>query len=243
MLLLLTVREPLRHERARPASEATSLIRFVRRHPAGFGLTITSLACTPIATYVLAMWVPVILMRVHHMQPGKVGMIFALTTLVGGVTTSFCGGTLSDWLARRAPWVGRLGVMLIVYPLMAALMIGWWFSGSEIYAILAYVCGGPVLGNFMTGSIYPALNQLVPNDLRGQTLACYQLVSNLVGLGLAPTLAALIADFVLRDPTMLKESVILVSAPAALLGFACAILALRPYRKTCADTTAAVMSA
>jgi len=239
-LLLLTFREPVRHERAKPTSEARSLVRFVARHPAAFGLTVTALASTPIATYVLAMWTPVILMRVHHMPPGEVGALFAAMTLVAGVTTSFCGGAMSDWLARKAPRVGRLGVMLIAYPLMAALMIGWWFSDNALYAILAYGLGGPVLGNFVTGSTYPALNQLVPNELRGQTLACYQLVASLVGLGLAPTLAALITDLVLRDPTMLKESVILVSAPTAILGFACALLALRFYRKTCEDTAALI---
>ncbi len=156
-----------------------------------------------------------------------------------GTTGAAVGGGLGGWCVRRFPAVGRLVVPQLIYPMMAGLLVSWWFTESAVYAIAVFALGAPLFGNTVNGSSYPALNQMVPNEMRGQTVAFYLLIANLAGLGIAPTLVANITDYVLRDPAMVRESVLLVAAPAAVIGFFAAMALLKPYRKTCEESVAA----
>ena len=67
--------------------------------------------------------------------------------------------------------------------------------------------------------------------MRAQTMAFYLLVVNLVGVGLGPTITALLTDFVFADEAYLRYSLATVAActlPLALLVF---ILGMPAYRK------------
>ena len=56
-------------------------------------------------------------------------------------------------------------------------------------------------------------------------------MTNLVGLGLAPTLVALVTDFGFRDEMMAQRSVGLVAFGAATIAFSLALLAPRLYSR------------
>jgi MFS family permease len=238
-LLVTLVREPARREQA-AGPESQSLLRFAGRRPAPFVLGYVTYACNMVIGYSTSVWIPVILLRVHKMAPARVGLIIAAILLLVGTAGAALGGGLGDLLARRVPRLGRPGVALLVYPLTVCLLLGWWFSHAAPYAVLVYAMSGPLLGSMINASSYPALTQMVPNEMRGQTVAVYLVIANLAGLGVAPTLVALITDYVLRDPSLVRQSVILVAAPAAALGFAFALAWLRPYRAACMATAATI---
>jgi len=233
--LMMLIREPARRERAKTAS-AAEFFPFLRRNRLAIGLTIATFGCSMIANNGVAAWAPAILMRIYGMPPETVGLSLGAFLLTCGTFGPPIAGAVSDWLDRRVPRLGRLGVPLLVYPLMLAVHIVWWFVDDPIYAVVAYGLSAPLLGNLINGSTYPALNQMAPNELRGQLVTFYLLVATLAGIGLAPTGVALITEHVFHDPMKLREAVILVAAPSALLGIVCSLLALKPYKRTCEET-------
>jgi MFS family permease len=56
----------------------------------------------------------------------------------------------------------------------------------------------------------------VPNRMRGQAIACYLLLAGLMGIGLGPTLVAVLTDYVFKDHSALRYSLALTAGPASL---------------------------
>ena len=75
------------------------------------------------------------------------------------------------------------------------------------------------------------LQDIAPNQLRGQVIALYLLAANLIGLGVAPTLVGLVTDQVFADEMMLQKSMAVVAFSAAAVALFLALKAPRLYRK------------
>jgi MFS family permease len=231
--LMLTFREPERRERAEGGNGA-SFRRYFAKRPTAIVLTYLMLTCNMIVGYGVAIWGPVVLLRVHHLPPGQVGLIVGAILLIAGPLGSSVGGLLSDAFTRRFGPVGRLGVMMITFPAMLVAFSLWMVFDGVIASIIAFTVLAPVIGQLVNGSSYPALNQLVPNEMRGQLIAVYLLIGNMAGLGIAPTAVALITDYVFKDPGMLKYSLACIGLPFAVLGFLALLFAIGPYRRATA---------
>jgi MFS family permease len=242
-LVLLTIREPERRERSAPGHADGGFFRHLKSRKASFATVYCAFAMNMITGYSVSVWAPVLLMRVHHMQPGRVGLLIGVVLLVVGTAGAIGGGWIADRISRWLPSAGHLGVPLICHPLLAIILIAWAFQPSATFTIIVFTISGPLLGNMINAATYPTLNRIVPNEMRGQTIAVYLLIANLLGLGLAPTAVGAVTDFVLRDPQMIRQSVIMVSLPAITIGFLCAVLARRPYRTMCAEVQQAADAA
>ena len=53
---------------------------------------------------------------------------------------------------------------------------------------------------------------MTPNQMRGQAVALYFLFANLLGLGLGPTIVAMVTDYVFQDDAAIGRSLALTSA-------------------------------
>ena len=85
------------------------------------------------------------------------------------------------------------------------------------------------------GSGPATLQEVTPRRMRGMQHAFAVLAVNLIGLGLGPTIVALITDHVLHDEAKLGVSMA-IAAPVALLGaLLFALFARAPYRKAIAQ--------
>lgn len=240
--LLLFVKEPQRRERSAAGAANNSFLQTLSRNRAGFGFTIGAFAANMLAANALAAWIAVVLIRVYGMAPAQLGVTIGLILLTFGGISPPIGGILSDWFAKRFPTTGRLTLLLISYPVIALSHVAWFFYDGITAAIIVFCISTVILGGVLNGAAYPALNEMVPNEVRGQTTALYLFIGTIVGLGLAPTIVALITDQVFRDPLMVRYSVILVTVPAALAGLGLSVLALRPYRRTCAASAASIQA-
>ena len=56
-----------------------------------------------------------------------------------------------------------------------------------------------------------AIQEMMPNPMRGQASAVYLFVNSIVGLGLGPTAVALITDFVFHDDHAVGSALLIVS--------------------------------
>jgi MFS family permease len=118
-----------------------------------------------------------------------------------------------------------LGASVLALPFCAAFLL----VGSAEWAIA--LLAPTVLFLSMPFGVAPAaIQEIVPNTLRGQASALYLFVINLIGLGLGPTAVALCTDQVFQDKQAVGLSMLVVSVPALLLAMLLLSLSLKPYR-------------
>ena len=77
-----------------------------------------------------------------------------------------------------------------------------------------------------------AIQEIMPNPMRGQASALYLFVITLVGLGVGPTAVALMTDYVFRDDQALRYSLLIISVTAAGLAVLLLGASLKPYRES-----------
>ena len=80
------------------------------------------------------------------------------------------------------------------------------------------------------GVAVSALQQIAPNELRGQVGALYLFTVNMIGIGLGPTSIALVTDYGFADPAALRYSMALVAGMAAIVAAIALGWGLRHFR-------------
>jgi len=85
-----------------------------------------------------------------------------------------------------------------------------------------------------------ALQVVAPNEMRAQVSAMYLFVVNIIGLGLGPTVIALLTDHVFHNDNMLRYSLLIAATGAYLLSALLWWLGLKPFRRTVDHVEAAL---
>jgi MFS family permease len=75
-----------------------------------------------------------------------------------------------------------------------------------------------------------AIQQMMPNPMRGQASAIYLFIINLIGLGLGPTAVALTTDYVFGYDNAVRYSLFIVSLLAHVIAAILLWAGLKPYR-------------
>ena len=76
-----------------------------------------------------------------------------------------------------------------------------------------------------------ALQELMPNSMRGQASALYLFIVNLLGLGIGPTFLALMTDYVFGEDGI-RYSLVVVTGAAHVLAALALLFGLGPYRRS-----------
>jgi MFS family permease len=236
-LLLATVKEPTRkgvHRAqagaATPPVPLREVWAYIRDNRTTFLCHNVGIAFLSFSAYGAASWVPTLLIRRHHWTASQAGVVFGALTMVCGTLGIVCGGRLADRLRRRGRRDSSLRVALLgalawlpfgLYPLMPT---GRWTS---VLLAPALFCTSLPFG------VAPAaIQEMMPNRMRGQASAIYLFVINLIGLGLGPTAVALVTDWVFHDDNAVHLSLGIVEALAHLAAIALLGLGLEPYRRS-----------
>lgn len=232
-LLCLTIREPVRRERAAPVG-AESKARFSAYARAN----LRTLACVfliytlvSVCGFANTSWSPVIFMRTFGMSPAEVGVAIGMVVLVAGASAAVVSGLVSDFLVKRRPVDGRIMIVIALTPPIAAAFLVLSLSTNLAVSIVAYGLTS-FLTFAVTSSASAVIQDIAPNEFRGQMVAINLLCTNLLGFGLAPTAVALVTDHVFHDPLMLRFSLGVVVIPAAFAAFLLALVTLPAYRAT-----------
>lgn len=239
--LLLTVKEPVRRgvrmvkdvrgkavAAAVPLREVLGYIWQNKRtmfcHSFGFAILAFS-------GYGVASWMPSHLIRNLGMEAADVGIALGILSMIAGTSGVFFGGFVADRLFARGIKNSRVLVGLIsavvwfpaglLYPLM----------NQARYAILLYALA--IFIASMTSGIGPAaVQQIMPNKMRGQASAIYLFVVNLFGLGFGPYILSLFTQYVFKADTGVRWSLLCVPAGAHLIAAALLFLALKPFLRS-----------
>ncbi len=240
-LLLLSLREPIRRGVGKlrmpdgrletPKVPLVTLVRYVR---ANFGTVLchnVGFAWLAFSGYGAAAWIPAFYIRLHEWDAAFVGKVLGWTTIIAGPLGILFGGWLGDKLTARGFRDAKMRVGVIVclawlpFGVLFPLMPNPW---------LALVVSVPAtfIGAMSWGVAPAAIQEMMPNQLRGQASAIYIFVVNLLGLALGPQIVALMTDYVFRDEMQVHYSLIATGALAHILGGALLIAGLSRYRRS-----------
>jgi MFS family permease len=100
-------------------------------------------------------------------------------------------------------------------------------------ATLALICLAPTVFflAFSVGLAPASASFISPNQFRGQAIALYLFATNLIGLGIGPTIVAVITDYVFGDPGALRYSLAIFSVAIALIAILTLAFGIAAYRE------------
>jgi MFS family permease len=153
--------------------------------------------------------------------------VIFMTCGTGGLLV---GGQLADRWWRAGRWDAHLRVVLwsVCTMVPCFLLLPMAPSAEAAVGLLALATFTSSLHGGVAGA---ALQLITPNELRGQMTAVYFFIANLIGLGLGPTVVALITDYGYADPLALGASIATLAAVAGPLSAVVLASGLRPYRE------------
>lgn len=230
--LFLFIREPARRLSAVEAGQErmplSEVWQIFRKNGAFYGNFYAGMSSVVIMLYAVPAWMPTVLIRRFGASAGEVGVQYGAAVLVTGSVGVLCG----PWLARLLE--PRVRGHLMVVPLIAAVAL----VGVSVALGLAGSYGA-ALGAATVASFFYSLPQSLastalqlatPNRMRGVASALYVFFVSVTGLGLAPTIVALLTDHVFRDEMRVGDSLAITCLCAALAGTFFLWRALVAYR-------------
>lgn len=238
LLLLLTVREPYRKGRLHGETNYVQPVpfrefrQFVSTNKWTFVFHASGFGCLGVLVNGMALWTPSFLTRTYGWDIVEAGTAYGLVLLIFGAGGIFAGGWLADRLNAKsgesgafttAAWcaIGTI-IPATLFPLMTT------SEGAILVMVpMVFFSAAP------WGLAVSSLQQFTPNELRGQVSALlYLFPVNLIGIGIGPSLVALITEQVFANPADLRYSMAIVGFAASILA-ACALFAgIRPFKKS-----------
>jgi len=241
VLVVLTLRDPSRkgarmQETAGGASRAEriplgAVVRYLMQSANTFLFLNLGAALVALAAYGATAWDITFLIRNHHISPHGAGIIYGIGAIVAGPLGMFCAGKLSNHFAStgrrdayaRVAILAAVGAILpeILYPLL-----------QNTPASVVFMSFAAFFRCIPTCVIPAAMQELVPNAMRGQATALYLLIVNLIGLGLGPSAIALFTDHVFHYDAAVRYSILIVTVLACLLAWLFLAIGRRTYTAT-----------
>jgi len=232
--LMLTVREPTRRGLKADVGGSVSIsetIEYLNANRRTIFSHNFGIALLTVATYGTAAWMPTFFVRNHGWTAGHIGIALGIAVLVFGTLGVASGGRIADRLAARGIRDANMRVALYAVVMAIPFAVAYPLVGSSDIAFALYI---PVA--FFTsvpiGVAAAALQQIMPNRMRGQATALYFFIINLIGLGLGPTLIALITDYVVKNYAAVYLSLSVVCGTTLLLSAILLFTELAPYRRS-----------
>jgi MFS family permease len=242
LAFLLTVREPPRRGRATTKRlPLLDVFRFLWRERVIFFPFIVGSALLQIEAYGVLQWRFPFYSRTFGWGPAFVGPLTGYVTLA----LTPVGLGLGAWLGQTWEKRGDTGAMIklsilgscLSLPLTLASLLApgpWWAFGLSTLSTVAIGISAP-------GAV-AALQNVTPNEFRGQISALYLFTIGVIGGGLGPLAVALFTDNVFHDEAMLRYSMAVVTVLFGAGGLWLKFVCLPPYKERVARVIAAERS-
>ncbi len=240
-LLMYTVREPLRRGmRMVKAADGTTkaaqvplgeVIGYLRENWVTFLCHNVGFAFLSFSSYGSSAWIPTFFVRNHGWSEAQAGYVYGLIVSISSTLGVVAGGRFADWMAERGLRDATMRVGFIVSTL--------WFPFGMLYPVVpsanlaaALLVPAAFLASAPFGVAPAAIQQMMPNPMRGQASAIYLFVVNLIGLGLGPSAVAMTTDYIFRDDNAVRYSLLAVATAAHVISSLLLWFGLKPYRRS-----------
>jgi MFS family permease len=205
-LWALTVREPARQGLSSPLDPPPPLsaaLGYLRSNTGALAAVYLCMAFSAMASYSTNAWAVSMLIRTYGGSAVQAGHSYGLVVIAAGALGVVSGGALGDAASARGWPGGRLRVMAaaaaaaIPFALIAPLAETPEAALTRLAPMIFFI-------TMVVGLGPSALQELVPNQVRGMATSIGVLVVNLIGLGIGPTSIALVTDYWLQDEHQLR---------------------------------------
>ncbi|WP_084421570.1 MFS transporter [Henriciella litoralis] len=234
--LMLLIREPPRREVSTAMSRQVSMreaLSYVWENKVLYGSLIGTVGVLALLAIGTSLWFPTFLIRTYGMTPGQVGLSYGLVMLSCGAVGTLFGGWMSGRLMQSGRTDANMLVVLAATLLKGAPLIAAPLMPSAFWA-LTLMAIGTLIGQASQGVMMAAIQDVTPNQLRGQITAVTILVVNLVGTGLGATVIAAVTDFGFGDQSALRYSIALTGAVALPVIVGLILVSIPHYRRAIA---------
>lgn len=238
-MLVRTIREPERRGRAHQLQDnkavpISEVVSFFKTNSRALGSHIMGVAIFIIPVYGLNIWGPTYLIRTFDYSRADAGWSFGLIMMFAGTLGLLVGGRLADKYFARGTHDAYSRVILASIFCMMPFAVALGFARTPGLA-LTLLFFATFFSAFQGGIAAGTLQLMTPNEMRGQAAAAYFLSSNLIGLGLGPTVVASFTDFVFKNDAAIGQSLALTAALMCPLAAVIVLSGLRHVRKTIED--------
>ena len=230
-LLVRMLRKPPRHglvEGTHPS--LGQVFRHMGRHRTSYVLVIAGYTAFGIIWNGALAWIPSVFIRRFGWTPAEVGLRYGLALMIGGMVGAIFGGSVIAWLRARyddANILIGLCSLAVAAPALAAAMMAT--DGAWAIGFIAVFLFGASLP---WGGVAAALQEITPNQMRGQVSAIYLFCLSLCGLGFGPMIAASFTDRLFHDDASVNLSLLLMVVILTPISAVLLWLSRRPYRAT-----------
>nr|BAM93315.1 putative MFS type transporter [Sphingomonas sp. KSM1] len=215
----LTPEPPRRGTFVNQQPAVSEVMRYLRANTGAIANLIVSWGFLAVTILSMAAWTPTFLIRTYGWTTQEAGVSYGITLVISAMG-AILGGALSDRAAVARP-NGRLVMMMsaatMTVPIFALLSL----AGSGTSALM-FIGSAGFLINVAAAAFPPALQEAVPNRMRGLSSGIALATATFIGYSVGPTAVALVTDYVLKDPALIGMSLSIVLPIAVLIsvGFA-----------------------
>lgn len=195
-----------------------------------YGLHCLGFSCATILAAGTVSWIPTFFIRHHGWAPHEIGYAYGIIVATFGIAGVLAGGRIVEWMDARGVPDTNIRLPLIAMAAAAVPAVAVPLAPDPRVA-LALLGVSSFIGSLSTAPLWAALQMVTPNEMRGQVVAMFTFVVNIVGMGVGPLVVALITDFVFHDETRIGASLVVATLalkPLIILAF---WLCLRGYRE------------
>jgi MFS family permease len=228
-LLLYTVKEPKRRGVKQGSAQVPlgEVLAYLWKNKVTFLCHNVGFALISFSNYGSSSWVPTFFQRNHGWSAADAGYVYGGIIAIFGTLGIVAGGRLADYMTQRGYRDSSMRVGLYVtlawlptcvYSLVPS---GRWAALLLIPAV--FLTSAPF------GVAATAIQQMMPNPMRGQASAIYLFVVNLIGLGIGPTAVAVTTDYVFGYDDAVRYSLFIVSLLAHVVAAVLLWVGLKPY--------------
>ncbi len=232
---LFTVREPLRRGVLKAKQGAGVPIRevvdYIKKNRMTFLCHNLGFSLMSFIGYGSAAWIPTFYVRTYAWDPGFTGKMYGTAVILFGTSGIIYGGYLAGKLAAKGYRDSKMRAAMIAAVLHIPLGLLFPIM-PEAWMAFALMCPAAFLLAMPFGVGPAAIQEMMPNQMRGQASAIYLFVVNLIGLGIGPTAVAWCTDYLFKDESMLRYSLLLTSTVATIVAAIMLMWGLGHFRKS-----------
>jgi MFS family permease len=189
--------------------------RAFRSHAGVLAPLYGALAFWSIVDFALLSWTPALLMRRFAWSPGEVGARLGTLVILTGLIGTPAGGLICDRVTARWGMRARFPLLLSV-ALGGILGIPVGLLGMPAEALASAGCW-VFLSSAMGTIAISTILDILPQESRGFGTSTIAFNNIIVGLGLGPTLVALVTDRIFHDAQAVGYAMSCIIAPSVLM--------------------------
>ena len=237
LLFLLTVREPSRTGPPPVRPPLSEGWAHAREHARTYLGLFGGIGLAAMITFGSASWFPTHLVRAYGESPQAVGYAFGAVAMAGVVSGSFIMPLLADRLLKSGRRDGLVLTALACIVLTVALYIPA-FTAPSFERALAFALFATFTLAGLSQLSSLAVQLITPARLRGLFTAVLLFISNILGLGLGPSVVAAISDALPDGPATLGQALAILTAVVGPVTFLLLLQARRPVADAIARAAA-----